>query len=61
MTLHHEETADPCKCRVCRKARRTVIEYLARMGPRELVALVRGARRLGLQIRLDSEPAGSVG
>jgi hypothetical protein len=60
MTLHHVESADPCKCRVCRKARKTVIDYLVQMGPRELTALVRGARRLGLQIRLDTEDSASL-
>jgi hypothetical protein len=60
MNLKHDEGADPCRCRVCRKTRRIVIEYLVRMGPREMVAFVRASRRLGLQIRLDNEDAGSV-
>lgn len=50
----HSENADPCKCRVCRKARRIVVEYLVRMGPKELMTLFRGARILGLHVRLDN-------
>lgn len=54
MHLQHNEQADPCKCRVCRRVRREVTKYLVTRGPRELTALLRGARLLGLEVRLDT-------